>query len=146
VRRTLAGLLWLLLLGACRAEGPLPSVALELAGQSIQAEVAATDASRQHGLMGRTALAEQAGMLFVFPRDDRHCMWMENTLIPLAVAFLDAEGRILNSAEMTPRSRQIHCAGGPARYALEMNGGWFGRRNVPAGARLANLAGIPAAR
>ncbi len=130
------------LLGACRAEGPMPTAGLELGGQRILVEVAATDATRQRGLMQRTALAEEAGMLFVFPTEHRHCMWMQDTLIPLAVAFLDTDGRILNIAEMVPRSRELHCAGGPARYALEMNGGWFARRGVSPGVRIAGIAGI----
>lgn len=124
----------------------MPTAALEVAGQRILVEVAASDASRQLGLMNRTTLAEQAGMLFVFPVDGRHCMWMKDTLIPLSVAFLDGDGLILNIAEMAPQTRQHHCAAGPARYALEMNGGWFARRGARAGGRIDGLGALPPAR
>ncbi len=78
-------------------------------------------------------MPENQGMLFVFPADSRQCMWMKDTLIPLSVAFMDAQGRIVNIADMQPQSRQIHCSAKPVRYALEMNRGWFARRAIQAG-------------
>jgi len=60
------------------------------------------------------------GMLFVYPNDARHCMWMRNTYMPLSVAFLDGHGRVINTDEMVPRTDTSHCAAGPARYVLEM--------------------------
>jgi hypothetical protein len=60
-------------------------------------------------------------------------MWMKNTWLALSVAFLDASGRIINIEEMQPQTEDNHCAARPARYALEMNAGWFARRGLRAG-------------
>ena len=112
----------------------------------IEAEVAATQETREKGLMFRTALAPNQGMLFVFPQAARHCMWMKNTLLPLSVAFLDAQGRIINVAEMQPRSETNHCSAEPARFALEMNGSWFSSRGFKAGVSIQGLERAPAPR
>ena len=76
----------------------------------IKAEVAHTFDTRSRGLMYRESLGPNHGMLFVFEGMGRQCMWMRNTLIPLSVAFLDADGTIANIADMQPRSEQTHCA------------------------------------
>lgn len=85
-------------------------------------------------------------MLFVFPQDNTYCMWMRNTLIPLSVAFLDDEGRIINIADMAPHSEENHCARRPARYALEMNRGWFAQRGITAGSKVRGLERAPQGR
>jgi uncharacterized membrane protein (UPF0127 family) len=103
-------------------------------------------ATRQVGLMNRRAMPAQRGMVFVFTEDARHCMWMRNTFIPLSVAFLDRDGRVLNIADMQPHTEDSHCAAGPARYALEMNQGWFAARSVGAGARIRGIERLPAGR
>ena len=105
----------------------------------IRAEVADGFATRTQGLMHRTSLPQNGGMLFVFDEDGAHCMWMKNTLIPLSVAFLDERGAIINIADMQPHSEQSHCAVRPARYALEMTQGWFAQRGIRAGERLRGL-------
>ena len=66
-------------------------------------------------------------------------MWMMNTLIPLSVAFLDAEGRILNVEDMEPKTLESHAAAGPARYAIETNKGWFAERRIKAGEKVVGL-------
>jgi hypothetical protein len=121
---------------------------LELAAgiHRIEAEVADTHASRAEGLMHRRSMAPNRGMLFVFPQDARHCMWMRNTYIPLSVAFLDEQGAVINIAEMEPESERNHCAGRPARYALEMNRGWFQQRGVRPGTRIGGIEKAPAPR
>jgi hypothetical protein len=75
-------------------------------------------------------------MLFVFDAPERICMWMRNTMLPLSVAFLDEDGEVLNIADMAPRSDVRHCASAPARYALEMNAGWFQQHGIAAGMRI----------
>ena len=110
----------------------------------IQAEVAHTDPLRQRGLMFRKDMPEQQGMLFVFPLRATHCMWMKNTLLPLSVAFLDEEGRIINVEEMAPQTERNHCASEPARYALEMNRNWFKQRGLGAGAQIRGIERAPA--
>lgn len=107
----------------------------------VRAEVAADFASRSRGLMHRKALASNAGMLFVFDEAEAHCMWMKNTFVPLSVAFLDDGGEIVNIADMTPHSEQAHCAARPARYALEMNRGWFAARGIKPGMRVGGIPG-----
>jgi len=73
-------------------------------------------------------------------------MWMRNTLIPLSVAFVDEKGKILNIAEMLPHSEVTHRAAGPARYALEMNAGWFRKRNLESGMAIKGIEKAPRAR
>lgn len=142
VRRRIAALA-LVCAGAAAAE-PLPIMELSAGIHRIEAEVAAHDAARRQGLMQRRALPEQRGMLFVFERAARHCMWMKNTFLPLSVAFLDAQGRILNIEEMQPQTEVNHCAARPARYALEMNAGWFARRGIERGDRIGGIEQAPA--
>lgn len=136
--RLMSLLVGLLAAPALFAQG-LPLIELAIGIHRIEAEVAATAPARVQGLMGRKALPPQRGMLFVFDQAARHCMWMKNTPLPLAVAFLDAEGRILNIAEMQPMSEENHCAAAPARFALEMNRGWFTERGIRPGDRLMGL-------
>lgn len=128
------------------SQGPLPSLTVTVEGHSVKAEVAATFESRMKGLMHREKLGKNDGMLFVFDQVGYHSMWMKNTLIPLSVAFLDEDGKIINIAEMQPHSEMQHMAAGPARYALEMNAGWFNERKIAPGARVKGLEKAPKGR
>jgi uncharacterized membrane protein (UPF0127 family) len=105
----------------------------------IQAEVAATEAERQQGLMMRTRLGNNEGMVFDFGAPAGVCMWMKNTLIPLSVAFIDTEGKIVNIEDMQPETTDSHCAKKVVRYALEMNQGWFKQKNIKAGSKIEGL-------
>ena len=118
---------------------PLPTVELGAGMHLIRAEVADTAGTRMVGLMRRTSLGQNAGMLFVFDEAAPHCMWMKDTLIPLSVAFVDEAGAIVNIADMQPRSEQSHCAAKPVRYALEMSRGWFAKRGIKPGDKLRGL-------
>ena len=80
--------------------------------------------------MGRSHLPENSGMMFVFEEPKTYCFWMKNTLIPLSVGFIDAQGRLVQIAHMQPKSLQHHCAKQPVLYALEVNQGWFERNDV----------------
>ncbi|MCE1240839.1 MAG: DUF192 domain-containing protein [Azonexaceae bacterium] len=122
-----------------QAQENLPLVELTAGFHRIEAEVAANDRTRQVGLMNRRTMPPQRGMLFVFDQPNTHCMWMRNTLIPLSVAFMDEDGRIINIEDMQPQTENNHCARRPARYALEMNLGWFAQRGIAAGASLRGL-------
>lgn len=124
----------------------LPIVELTAGFHRIEAEVASTQPSRAQGLMHRKDMPLQRGMLFVFPDVAVHCMWMKNTLLPLSVAFLDESGRILNVAEMKPHSEDNHCAAKPARFALEMNTGWFAQRGLRSGQAIGGIERAPRAR
>jgi uncharacterized protein len=126
-----------------QGQPPLPTIPLSAGVYAIQAEVANTFPTRAQGLMFRRKMAPNHGMLFVFPASEAHCMWMRNTLLPLSVAFIDERGVILNIADMQPQNDQSHCAVGPARYALEMNQGWFAGKGIKAGARIGGLEKAP---
>jgi uncharacterized membrane protein (UPF0127 family) len=102
----------------------------------IRAEVAGTEAQRQIGLMHRPSMPANDGMLFVFEQAGVQCFWMRNTLIPLSVAFLDDDGRIVNIEAMAPQTDDSHCSKRPVRYVLEMNLGWFDKRGLKAGSRV----------
>jgi hypothetical protein len=131
---------------AAAAQDKLPTLALSAGIHVIQAEVANTFPSRAQGLMFRKSLAANQGMLFVFPDSGPQCMWMKNTYVPLSVAFIDEAGVILNIADMKPQTEDSHCAAKPARYALEMNHGWFAAKGVKPGARIAGIEKAPAPR
>lgn len=111
----------------------LPVIDLKIDKNIIKAEVASTVSSQQLGLMYRKSMPEQNGMLFVFEQKAGHCFWMKNTLLPLSIAFIDDEGKIVNIEEMKPQSEENHCPLKPIRYALEMNSNWFEKRQLGAG-------------
>ena len=114
----------------------LPTVSLGAGMHNIVAEVASTPLQRQIGMMMRTEMAQHEGMLFVFEQPEVQCFWMRNTLLPLAIAFVADDGRIVNLSEMQPRSDDSHCSSQPVRYVLEMNRGWFSKRGLKAGDKL----------
>ncbi|MES2932911.1 MAG: DUF192 domain-containing protein [Pseudomonadota bacterium] len=99
--------------------------------------------NRQQGLMYREKMAQNEGMAFVFDRPAAVCMWMKNTFLPLSVAFIAEDGKIINIEDMKPQTLDTHCAKKPARYALEMNKGWFKQKNINPGSI---IEGLPPAR
>lgn len=131
------------LLVSTQVQAQMPRLELAAGFHRIDAEIAADQPNRMQGLMNRRSMAANQGMLFVFPRADRHCMWMRNTLLPLAVAFLDEQGQIINIEEMQPQTENNHCAAAPARFALEMNRGWFASKGLKAGQRIAGVEKSP---
>lgn len=103
----------------------------------VRVEVAATPGSRERGLMWRTSLPDGEGMLFVFGEVADHTFWMKNTLIPLDLVFLGADGAVLGVVENTePQSLQGRGVGKPSAYVLEVPGGWSSRHGLRAGAKL----------
>ena len=128
-----ATVLVLLFTAALPVRAQLPMVELGAGMHLIRAELAADDPSRMRGLMFRKSLGPNQGMLFVFDEATTHCMWMKNTEVPLSVAFLDEQAQVINIADMTPHSEESHCAERPARYALEMQRGWFAARGIKPG-------------
>ena len=99
----------------------------------VQVEIADTPEEWQTGLIGRSALAEEAGMLFVFEQEQILAFWMKDTLIPLSIAYIDAEGRIVDIQDMQPLDETSHPSAEPAQYALEVNQGFFEGRGVMVG-------------
>ena len=120
----------------------LPVVQLNAGMHLIRAEVAADFPSRAQGLMYRSAMPSNAGMLFIFDEASAQCMWMKNTVIPLSVAFIDERGTVINIEDMAPQTEDSHCARRPARYALEMNRGWFAARGIKPGSRIGGIPGV----
>jgi len=120
-------------------QGPQPrldTVELIAGMHVIKAELAVTQTQQAVGMMMRTEMGANEGMLFVNSDSSRRCFWMRNTLLPLSIAFISEDGSIVNIAEMQPRSDDSHCSTHPVRYALEMNKGWFAKRGLQAGSKL----------
>ena len=132
-----------LLVTGARAQTLMPGMDLTAGFFCIDAEVASNQKNRMQGLMHRRAMQANEGMLFVFTQEERHCMWMRNTFLPLSVAFLDANGLILNIEDMEPQTEDNHCAAAPARFALEMNKGWFAGKGIKPGQRIGGVEKSP---
>jgi hypothetical protein len=111
----------------------LPTVPLTINGHKLVAEVAATPEMRATGLMNRFSLQPDHGMVFVFERAEPQGFWMKNTFIPLSIAFVAPDGRIINVDDMAPHDESTHMSRAPAMYAIEMRKGWFAERGIVAG-------------
>jgi len=111
----------------------LPKIPVYLKEKEIWVEVVRTPEERAQGLMGRKHLGEDEGMLFIFEKEDYHSFWMKNTLIPLSIAFVDREGKILRIADMEPLTLESHPPPRPILYALEMKKAWFSTNGVQVG-------------
>ena len=99
----------------------LPTIELKTGIYRIQAELADTPKAREVGLMNRTSMPTNSGMLFIFEQKAGHCFWMNNTKIPLSIAFIADDGKIVNIEEMQAETTNNHCPNAAVRYALEMN-------------------------
>lgn len=130
-------------LASAPAGAQLPTLELNAGIHLIRAEVASTFESRARGLMFRKTLGANQGMLFVFTDVSAHCMWMRNTYVPLSVAFMDERGTIVSIHDMQPLDESSHCAAKPARFALEMNRGWFAQKGIKPGAQIGGLDKAP---
>ena len=155
MKRTIVLLVVLLLIAGCGADeggtsadgsggenapasSPAATVRIEASGGEnveVRVEVADDTEEMARGLMGRTALADDAGMLFVYPEERELSFWMKDTLIPLSIAFMDGEGRIVDIQDMKPLddTPPHYNSAEPARYALEVNKGFFDEHGVEVG-------------
>lgn len=129
----------LVLMSMAHASEPL--LDLRIGNARLTAEYARTPPERERGLMERTEMPADHGMLFRFDEFRRHCLWMKNTPLPLSAAFMDEQGRIVDIIDLQPLDTAIRCSGGPARFALEMNQGWFEAKGIAVGEQ---VQGIPA--
>lgn len=120
-------------------EGPqsLPTIRLSVGIHNIQAQLAQTPDQRAIGLMFRATMPANEGMLFAFDAPAKQCFWMKNTLLPLSAAFIADNGTVVNIEDMKPQTLDSHCSQQPVRYVLEMNVGWFTKRGIKAGSKLA---------
>ena len=111
----------------------LLSIPLYIHDKEIRVEVAQTPEERSYGLMGRKYLGKDEGMLFIFETEDYHGFWMKGTLLPLSIAFIAKDGRVVWITDMKPLTLDSHVPPRPILYALEMNKGWFSSHGVKAG-------------
>lgn len=151
-RLAAVALAWLLA-AAAGAEGPppgkaqsrLPTVALQVGGATLSAEVARSPEEIRRGLMFRERLADGEAMLFVFDRPQQAGFWMKDTAVPLSVAYLDSNGVVLEIHDLRPHAVDVvWSASDRVRYALEVPQGWFGRQGVRAGQAVRGIGGSPA--
>src|ERR1700722_16773032 len=141
------GLLWLLVLAGCQPKATqstpfgLRIAELKISNVPITAEVADTPQASENGLMFRDSLPEDHGMLFIFDQPRKASFWMRNTKIPLSIAYIDSNGRILEIKSMNPLDEAIVPSNSDeVAYALEVNQGWFARHGVSPGTK---IEGIP---
>ncbi len=146
------GFIFLLILSfysfSCKSalKSDLPIVPLTIDGNKILVEVANTESTRMAGLMFRNELGTDNGMLFVFADDVSRAFWMKNTLIPLSIAFMDEKGAVENTLEMPPQTEQTFMSAGPAKYALEMNAGWYTKHGVKPGDMIIGATTAPSSK
>jgi hypothetical protein len=128
-----------LVAGAAAQTGPqpkLPTTPLTIGIHVVQAELAITPDQQATGMMFRTSMGTNEGMLFVNDEPGVRCFWMRNTLVPLTIAFIADDGTIVNTADMEPKSEKSHCSAQPVRFALEMKQGWFAKRGIKPGTKV----------
>jgi uncharacterized membrane protein (UPF0127 family) len=129
-----------LLPSTANAEGvpqtQLPRTTLNAGMHLLQVQLAQDFEQRQIGLMWRKEMPQNEGMLFIFEQPAVQCFWMRNTYLPLTAAFVADDGTIVNLADMKPMNDSSHCSNKPVRFVLEMNQGWFAKRNIQAGYKL----------
>lgn len=117
-----------------QAQAKLRTSKLWIGAEEIIAELAVTDKEIETGMMHRVSIGEAEGMLFIFPFSSRRAFWMKNTLIPLSCAYIDADGVILETYEMTPHDEKpIVSKSDRIQYVLEMKEGWFNRHKINPG-------------
>lgn len=118
-----------------------PVISITAGINLIKAEVASSARQREQGLMFRERIGPNEGMVFLFGAPAGICMWMKNTLIPLSVAFIDGNGKIVNIEEMKAQTLDSHCSKKAVPYALEMSSGWFKQKNIKPGMAIEGLPG-----
>jgi uncharacterized membrane protein (UPF0127 family) len=121
---------------ACAKSGPY----VELKGHRYTIEFAEDEASREYGLMNRTEMADDHGMLFVFPNDEPRAFWMKNTKIPLDMIFIDKNRKVVSIKHDAPPCVTERCPAltseGPVRYVLELNAGQAAKLGLTSGDEL----------
>lgn len=114
----------------------LPAVQFTGAGGSqatLYVEIADTEATQECGLMNRTSMPADQGMIFLFSRENLTPFWMKDTLIPLSIAFIDADGTVVDVQEMQALSEDNHNPAAPYQYAIEANAGWYTANGIAPG-------------
>lgn len=138
LRRSIVALLLALPILALAADDA-PTRTLTIRDQKLEVEIASTPQTRALGLMNRFSLRTDHGMLFVFETPQPLAFYMKNTYIPLSIAFVDTQGRILNIEDMRPLDESTHWSRGVAQYAIEMRQGWFAAKGIGVGDKVEGL-------
>ncbi|MFZ4683431.1 MAG: DUF192 domain-containing protein [Terrimicrobiaceae bacterium] len=126
------------------AQPPLPTLKLGINGKTITAELADEPHEQAAGLMFREKLAPDSGMLFILHPPRRAAFWMKNTILPLSVAYIGANGVIMEIHDLQPRNEKpVPSAFPNIAYALEMEQGWFAKNSILPGERLTGLPPLP---
>jgi len=120
------------LTSVAHSQSPL-KIPIYIKSKEVWVEVAKIPEERTHGLMGRKHLGKDEGMIFVFEKEDYHGFWMKDTQIPLSIAFIDKEGRIVSITDMKTLTLESHTPPQPILYALEMKKGWFSANGIKVG-------------
>jgi uncharacterized membrane protein (UPF0127 family) len=136
-----------LVAGALAAAQPvssaeLPTTKLTIGKHTLTAELAASPAEQQTGLMNRFSLKPDHGMLFIYEQPQPLAFWMRNTYVALSIAFIGSDGKIIDIQDMQPQTEDTHWSRAPAQFALEMKKGWFAERGIVAGD---TVKGLPTA-
>ena len=114
-------------------------------GKTLQVEIANSHETRKIGLMGRTSIPAEGGMLFVFPEDQHVSMWMKNTLINLTAVFIDAHGYVVNIEHMHRKTLTSHRSGEPVRFVLEISSDSLLANEIAVGSFVDGLSRLPTA-
>lgn len=116
------------------AQDKLPTIKLWIGAELMDAEMALTEEEERTGMMFRTNMAENQGMIFVFPEPTRASFWMKNTLLPLSAAYISPAGTILEIHDMQPQdTNEVLAATDNVQFVLEARQGWFKRHNIKEG-------------
>ena len=151
LRANLLFVLFVMMVAACRDSDAATPGVFDLpitqgdASETVKVEIAATPSQRQQGLMFREQLAEDAGMLFLFPGESRNGFWMRNTYLPLDIAYIGLDGTVQEIRAAKPLDETPLTPAQPYRYVLEVNQGWFERHSMGVGAKITLPAGLPSA-
>jgi len=108
-------------------------LSIKVGGASLKVETASDEKSIKKGLMFRNELEPDSGMLFIFPEPTQISFWMKNTNIPLSIAYINEDNKILNIEDMTPHDTNGVNSQGRAKCAIETNRGWFKSNGVEPG-------------
>jgi uncharacterized membrane protein (UPF0127 family) len=104
--------------------------------ENLCVELAISQREKSKGLMYRKDLSNTDGMLFIWKNEDRRCMWMKNTYIPLDLGFFREDLTLIEVRDLSPRSLESVCSSEPAKYALELPKGWFSSHNIKNNSKL----------
>ena len=124
------------------AQPRLETIKLYLGAAELTVEIADENRERQAGMMHRTTMPENEGMLFVFSYPNQRGFWMENTTVPLSIAYIDPAGRVSEIHDLHPLNTQpVESRSARVQYALEVNQGWFAKNGIKPGTVLATERG-----